>query len=84
MGLLLSAQGQRSPRSSQWLGEDLVTAALGEHIEYHPTGTGQVMKELGEGTRDIVVSTTGWDIDPRALGIVPAEAKVQKLKASIG
>ncbi len=53
--------------------------ALGENIEYYGTGTTQVMKELGEGTRDIVVSTTGWDINPRALGIVPAEAKVGKI-----
>ncbi|WP_276120782.1 ABC transporter substrate-binding protein [Pararhizobium qamdonense] len=53
--------------------------AMGENIEYYGTGTTQVMKELGEGTRDIVVSTTGWDINPRALGIVPAEAKVGKL-----
>lgn len=53
--------------------------ALGENVEYYGTGTAQVMKELGEGTRDIVVSTTGWDINPRALGIVPAEAKVGKL-----
>lgn len=34
------------------------------------------MKELGEGTRDVIVSTLGWDINPRALGIVPKEAKV--------
>ncbi|KQY13936.1 ABC transporter substrate-binding protein [Rhizobium sp. Root482] len=54
--------------------------AIGEHIEYYGTGTTQTMKELGEGTRDIVVSTTGWDINPRALGIVPTEAKVGKLE----
>ena len=53
--------------------------ALGENVEYYGTGTTQTMKELGEGTRDIVVSTTGWDINPRALGIVPTEAKVGKL-----
>ena len=29
------------------------------------------MKEFGEGSRDIIISTTGWDINPRALGIVP-------------
>jgi putative spermidine/putrescine transport system substrate-binding protein len=34
------------------------------------------MKELGEGTRDVIVSTLGWDINPRVLGIVPKEAKV--------
>jgi putative spermidine/putrescine transport system substrate-binding protein len=55
-------------------------AALGENIEYYPTGTAVVFKELGEGTRDIVATTTGWDINPRALGIVPEEAKVGKLE----
>src|SRR5665811_133521 len=50
--------------------------ALGENVEYYPGGTAQVMKELGEGTRDIVVSTTGWDINPRVLGTVPKEAQV--------
>jgi putative spermidine/putrescine transport system substrate-binding protein len=53
---------------------------LGEHIEYYPAGTGATMKEFGEGSRDIIISTTGWDINPRALGIVPKEAKIQTLK----
>ena len=53
---------------------------LGEGIEYYPTGTGATMKELGEGTRDIIVSTTGWDINPRVLGVVPKEAGVTSLK----
>ena len=38
------------------------------------------MKEFGEGSRDIIISTTGWDINPRALGIVPKEAKIGTLK----
>ena len=46
-------------------------------VPYYPGGTSAVMKELGEGTRDMTVSVTGWDINPRALGIVPAEFKVQ-------
>ncbi|HEV2560381.1 MAG TPA: extracellular solute-binding protein [Microvirga sp.] len=54
--------------------------ALGENIEYYPTGTGVTMKELGEGTRDMIVSTTGWDINPRVLGTVPKEAKIASLK----
>jgi putative spermidine/putrescine transport system substrate-binding protein len=45
-------------------------------IEYYPTGTGIVMKELGEGSRDMTPTVTGWDINPRALGIVPKEFKV--------
>jgi len=49
-------------------------------IEYYPTGTGATMKELGEGTRDIIVSTTGWDINPRVLGVVPKEAAITTLK----
>lgn len=52
---------------------------LDNGIEYYPTGTGATMKELGEGSRDIIVSTTGWDINPRALGIVPKEAKITTL-----
>ena len=30
-----------------------------------------VMKELGEGSRDMTVTMTGWDLNPRILGIVP-------------
>ena len=54
--------------------------ALGENIEYYPTGTGATMKEFGEGSRDMVVSTTGWDINPRVLGTVPKEAAVTTLE----
>ncbi len=49
---------------------------LDRYIEYYPNGTAATMKELGEGTRWIIASTTGWDINPRALGTVPKEAKV--------
>jgi putative spermidine/putrescine transport system substrate-binding protein len=54
--------------------------AIGAYIQYYPGGTTQTMRELAEGTRDIIVTTTGWDINPRVLGIVPAEAKVGKLQ----
>jgi putative spermidine/putrescine transport system substrate-binding protein len=50
---------------------------LNDCIPYYPGGTSAVMKELGEGTRDMTVTVTGWDINPRALGIVPAEFRVQ-------
>ncbi len=49
-------------------------------IEYYTTGTGAVMKELGEGSRDMTVTMTGWDINPRALGIVPKDYKVTPFK----
>lgn len=49
---------------------------LGKYIEYYPTGTGVVMKELGEGSRDMIPSHLGWDLNPRILGVVPKEAAV--------
>ncbi|QVN19153.1 ABC transporter substrate-binding protein [Burkholderia pyrrocinia] len=51
--------------------------ALNDCVPYYPGGTSAVMKELGEGTRDMTVTVTGWDLNPRALGIVPAEFRVQ-------
>ena len=53
---------------------------LGKSIEYYPTGTGALMKELGEGARSMTVTMTGWDINPRALGVVPKEAQVSTLE----
>ena len=41
---------------------------LGQNIEYYPSGTGAVMKELGEGSRDMTV------VDDR-LGHQPARAR---------
>jgi putative spermidine/putrescine transport system substrate-binding protein len=64
-------------------GWDKTWAYLGELnplIEYYPSGTTATMKEFGEGSRDMIISTTGWDINPRALGIVPKEAKIAALK----
>lgn len=55
---------------------------LGTAIDYYPAGTGATMKELGEGTRDMIVTTCGWDINPRALGIVPKEAEVFALEGT--
>jgi putative spermidine/putrescine transport system substrate-binding protein len=52
---------------------------LGQYIEYYPTGTAALFKEVGEGSRAMTVTTTGWDINPRVLGTVPEEAKVGKL-----
>jgi len=53
---------------------------LGQYVEYYPAGTGATMKELGEGSRDMIPSQMGWDINPRTLGVVPKEAKVFFLK----
>jgi len=53
---------------------------LGQYIEYYPAGTSSVFKEFGDGSRDMLPSTLGWDINPRALGIVPKEAKTTTLQ----
>ena len=53
---------------------------LNSCIEYYPTGTGAVMKELGEGSRDMTVTMTGWDLNPRVMGIVPKDYKVTPFK----
>ena len=53
---------------------------LGQYVEYYPTGTGATLKEFGEGSRDIITSMTGWDINPRVLGVVPKSAAIQPLK----
>src|SRR3712207_5309084 len=55
---------------------------LGTGIDYYPAGTAATMKELGEGTRDMIVTTCGWDINPRVLGIVPKEAEVFALEGT--
>ncbi len=52
---------------------------LNKYVEYYPGGTTQTMQELGDGSRDIIMSTTGWDINPRVLGTVPKEFKTQAL-----
>src|SRR5215469_258956 len=49
---------------------------LNDYVEYYPSGTTATMKEFGEGSRDLIASTTGWDINPRVLGIVPKSAEI--------
>jgi putative spermidine/putrescine transport system substrate-binding protein len=48
---------------------------LHKYVGYYPSGTTETMKNLANGTSDIIASTTGWYINPRVLGTVPAEAK---------
>ncbi len=44
---------------------------LDQYIDYYPTGTAIVFKELGEGTRYMVASHLGWDMNQRILGVIP-------------
>ena len=54
--------------------------AIGEFVEYYPAGTAATMKEFGEGSRDIVPTSLGFDINSRVLGVVAKEAKTFALK----
>jgi putative spermidine/putrescine transport system substrate-binding protein len=70
--------GDKDPKDPEkgWDKTWAYLVALGKNIEYYPTGTGATMKELAEGSRDIIASHLGWDLNPRILGVVPKEAEV--------
>ncbi len=53
---------------------------LGRYVRYYPSGTAETMQDLASGSADMIASTTGWDIDPRALGTVPAGDRVGLLQ----
>lgn len=55
-------------------------AELGQYVDYYPKGTTDTMKNLANGTVNMVATTTGWDINPRVLGTVPAHMEVTALK----
>jgi putative spermidine/putrescine transport system substrate-binding protein len=54
--------------------------ALDKYVDHYPSGTGVTMDELTSGAVDMIVSTTGWDVNPRALGVVPKQFKIQTFK----
>ncbi|OLF06235.1 ABC transporter substrate-binding protein [Actinophytocola xinjiangensis] len=55
-------------------------AELGKYVDYYPTGTTDTMKNLANGTVSMVATTTGWDINPRVLGTVPARMSVATME----
>jgi len=56
---------------------------LGRYIDYYPASTSETMKNLASGTAEVIVTTTGWDINPRVLGTVPAEARISTLRGFV-
>jgi putative spermidine/putrescine transport system substrate-binding protein len=52
---------------------------LNSCIEYYPSGTAETLKELGQGSRDIVAITAGFDVNARFLGIIPEDDKIASL-----
>jgi putative spermidine/putrescine transport system substrate-binding protein len=45
---------------------------LDDYIDYYPSGTGITFKELAEGTRWMIASHLGWDMNQRILATIPA------------
>jgi putative spermidine/putrescine transport system substrate-binding protein len=76
--------GDKDPQDpiSGWEKSWAYLKALDEGIDYYPSGTAGTMKELGEGSRDMIVSTLGWDINPRVIGVVPKECEVFVLEGT--
>jgi len=52
---------------------------LNKYVTLYPSTTSETMKNLANGSAKIIVSTTGWDINPRVLGTVPKEAAIGTL-----
>jgi putative spermidine/putrescine transport system substrate-binding protein len=50
---------------------------LDEYVDHYPAATGVTMDELTSGAVDMIASTTGWDVNPRALGVVPKDFRIQ-------
>jgi len=48
---------------------------LGQYVDNYPTGTGQVITNMANGTWGLIPTTTGWDINPRALDQEPNTIK---------
>ncbi|NJC70801.1 extracellular solute-binding protein [Planosporangium thailandense] len=73
--------GDRSPTQPEtWTRTWEYLAEMAPYNPPYPVSTGQTMTDLASGTVDIIATTTGWDINSRALGTVPAEMKVSTLQ----
>jgi putative spermidine/putrescine transport system substrate-binding protein len=53
---------------------------LDEYIDVYPSSTTDTMKNLANGSVDVIATTTGWDINPRVLATVPKEAEVTSME----
>jgi len=64
--------GEANPRDpATWTKVWPYFEELGKYIQYYPTGTAGTYQELGQGARTIALSTMGWDLNVRILGVVP-------------
>lgn len=65
--------GDKNPKDPKtWTKTWKFLKELDQYIDYYPTGTGITFKELGEGTRYIIASHLGWDMNQRILNTIPS------------
>jgi putative spermidine/putrescine transport system substrate-binding protein len=65
--------GDKDPRDPKtWDKTWAFLKELDNYIDYYPSGTGITFKELAEGTRWMIASHLGWDMNQRILATIPA------------
>ena len=70
---LPSILGDKNPKDPKtWDKTWAFLKELDKYIDYYPTGTGITFKELGQGTRWMIASHIGWDMQQRILATIPA------------
>ncbi len=81
MGLpyLLGDSGPANPATG-WSKTWDYLAELNKYITSYPSKTSATMDAIAQGTASMIATTTGWYINPRALGTVPADIKVAKFQ----
>jgi putative spermidine/putrescine transport system substrate-binding protein len=52
---------------------------LGQYVDNYPTGTGQVITNMSDGSWSMTPITMGWDIEPRVDGRAPNTLQVAKM-----
>lgn len=68
--------GDKNPRDPKtWDKTWAYLKELDKYIDYYPSGTGIAFREMGEGTRWILASHLGWDMNQRILGTIPANSQ---------
>src|SRR5664280_591069 len=69
--------GDKNPKDpvNGWTKTWAYLKELGTTITNYPTGTGQVISNMADGTWALIPTTTGWDINPRALATEPETMK---------
>lgn len=68
--------GDKNPKDPKtWEKTWAYLKELDKYIDYYPTGTAITFRELAEGTRYIIASHLGWDMNQRILGVIPSTFK---------